>query len=224
LAGARILLLRPGIGRLLAGCLLLPGAASCFNAVDAPSAYDGEHDLCSDEFAEEYADRVEACRKRWRKDKSCGGVVSFSGTLQGVEVVVDAELEGTEIRDIQIDGVNYRDRLRLAGMSPYFEFELAAKLLGGDTGRTLTDRELVVNPAVDRESTWFEDARTDLELGLQAGTLSDVQLTSGSFVLEEQNADVSRGHFAGRSADELTDLRGCFHAFTTESLLELGEP
>jgi hypothetical protein len=221
-------MLRPSPGRALAGSVyaLLAGlSGACFDPVQAPNAYDAEVDLCAPVNAETYRARVQDCRLRWQQDHgSCAGVVSFSGTLQGVRVVVDADLEQTQVRNIQVNGVTYRDRLKMVGTSPYFQFELASKLVGGTEDVGVGIRTLAIHPAVDPQSTWYEDSRVDVELGLFAGTSGDIQLSSGELVLEEQTADESSGRLHGKSLDGESELSGCFHAFTTEMILERESP
>jgi hypothetical protein len=196
--------------------------AGCFNPVEASNAYDDEVDLCALEQAPEYARRVAECRARWQQDpRSCAGVVSFTGLVQGVNVVVDAELSGTEVRDFQVGQGTQRDRVKLLGASPYFLFELTMKLLGTPLDAT-SARTLNINPARDPESSWYADDRGEVELSLLAGASGEVQLTRGQLVIEQQTANENSGHFEG--SNDKDSLRGCYHAFTTDMTLQLGEP
>jgi hypothetical protein len=63
---------------------------ACGEPVEASSVYESQRFLCSDELASEWAEEVESCRLAFQADRSCGGVVSFEGTLQDQPISVES--------------------------------------------------------------------------------------------------------------------------------------
>jgi hypothetical protein len=74
------------------------------------------------------ADAVEDCRRRYERDESCAGLISFEGLLEDQPVTLDAEVSKTEFVDaIEADGSAIRDNVKIYGRTPYFLFTLQLK-------------------------------------------------------------------------------------------------
>jgi len=104
--------------RILGASLL---ALSCAAPLDAPSAYTGERFLCAPEHAAEWDAHVSACSAQYRTDRSCPGVTSIRGELNGEIFVADSRVSiaSYEYDPTKPTSLGYT---RFDGASPYFKF------------------------------------------------------------------------------------------------------
>jgi hypothetical protein len=191
-----------------AGAFML---VACALPVENPPAYDAELNLCAADQADAWRSRVERCRDAYERDKSCGGVMSFAGRLEGEQITVDSELHATEFSDqINADGSELRVDVKLYGRSPYFAFSFEWRGVGGDLAGETIERRLRFDSAL--ESLDDEVVRGALRMTVggaskafapRAGTLTVVRQTLGEEIA------TFRADF-GSAGDS---LKGCFHAF-----------
>ena len=202
-----------GIG-CMALSLLVVLAPGCTEGFDTESAFATEQYLCDPESASAWAARIEACRSAFEVDASCVGVLSLQGQLQGVDVVLDTDLETAEFEDVtRFDLSRSRDEVSLIGFAPYFGFELRIDSIGGAVPDAATPRPLAVGPTPVREAR-YDDEFVQVAMRLAAGGDSaDVNFLSGAVDIDVQELNESAGRFnlvGGRAGDA---IEGCFFAF-----------
>lgn len=201
---------------LLASALVVWVAAGCIEPFETPSEYDTQRFLCSDENQDAWDDAVANCAA----DDACGGVVSFEGKLEGVPVTVESTQRETIFRRVHIGDTDelLLDRIDSFGASPYFEFSLQMKSVGGSAEEEApAARELTV----DRRANTLADGRTDdlitLDLRLTSGgeSVDLFGLTGGTVELTSQSPDELSGTFDSSFGSESDQVSGCFVIFPT---------
>jgi len=109
-----------------ASALVVPlwvGLSGCQEPISAPSAFTQERYLCDPEHRSEYDAMVAQCLADHLRDGTCSGLISFRGTIDSQDVVVDSPTTLVE-RAWQMLDTKRVDRLRFWGDSPYFKFRL----------------------------------------------------------------------------------------------------
>lgn len=180
------------------------------------SAYSQQRDICGED-SELFAPRLEDCRARFQADRSCAGVIGFSGNIEGVEVIVESDLTIARLGQVEtLAGPIVRNSVELIGRSPYFEYSLVVKDLGGGIDDpSAPPRTLSIGTAAGvwdddlfsaglRLSTGAESDDLNSVAGTLVSTLQIVDEQAGQFELELESGDV---------------VAGCFHAIATESTL-----
>lgn len=191
---------------------------ACAVPVENPPAYDSEQDLCTAKHAEALRSRVERCRDDFARDKSCGGVISFAGQLEGEQITVDSELGATEFADrIDTDGSEMRVDVKLYGRSPYFAFAFEWRGLGGDLMGETIERELRFGSVL--ESVDDEVVRGALRMTV-GGESKAFAPRTGTFTVERQTLDEEIAAFRADFGSAGDSLKGCFHAFPVRREIE----
>lgn len=205
--------------------LLLLLTSGCAEGFDTESAFSDERYLCEAASASEWAAAVDACRTAFLSDESCLGVISFQGELQGIPVVVDAELVEVAIENrIRLDLSSTRKAVSMVGFAPYFGFELTVDRVGGVIPATGGPRTLTVGPAPDPDLQ-YDDSFVEGALRLSAGTDSaDVNFGSGSMVVETQEAGEASGSFSFVGFRAGNRIEGCYHAFDPDPDAQMEMP
>lgn len=205
---------RPG-SSLLATALLL--GAGCIEPFETPSEYDSQRFLCDEAHQEAWEDLVSSCAD----DDACGGVVSFKGKLEGVPVVVESTQPTTAFRRVRRaegDAV-VLDRIDSFGASPYFEFGIKMKSVGGDAeSEAPAAREMSVDSAAERREDAFDDDVLTFDLRLTSGGES-VDLTGlkgGTVKITAQGPEELQATFATSFGAEADRVEGCFALFPTD--------
>lgn len=197
-------------------CALL-GSASC-GPLPLQPAYDTQRDICAD--PDLFAELIEACRSRWQADGSCGGVIGFTGELQGVPVIVESELLITRFAQVERleDGAIERGDMSLTARSPYFEYTLSLKDIGGALLGAESGQSLAVGPSAS-----YDDDTVEVALRLATGAESeDIAASSGQLLTEVQGQDEHVASFV-LEFDADSAIEGCFHALATETTVGLEE-
>jgi hypothetical protein len=205
-------------------CMLFMCLAGC-DGVSISTLYAREIDLCSEENADLYAERVASCRAQFLADGSCAGVFSFTGVLLDEPVTLDTDLLESSLLDQELPDLSIvRDRVQLQGESPYFRFVLLFYLLGGAEDLGATQRELTIGGSMNHPPGWSTDAfaRADLRITAPPDS-SDLAISSGNVVITTQTQTESAGTFV-LERGEATSLSGCFHAFTNSRMIESEDP
>jgi hypothetical protein len=183
----------------------------CSAAVENPPAYSSERNLCAAKHASAWDAKIARCRAAYDRDKSCGGLMSFAGRLEGEQITVSSELGATEFADrIDADGSTVRVEVKLYGRSPYFAFDFEWRGLGGAVTDEDTERELRFESAL--ESTDDDIVRGALRLSV-AGESRAFAPRAGTLKVTRQAAEEQVATFdvaIGGSGDHLS---GCFDAF-----------
>ncbi len=177
----------------------------CDDRFVTPSAYDQAPDVCGDSAAR--AAVLEACQAAG----DCGGVIGFSGTLEGRDVRVGAGLEAARFTDARTPEGVVVDGIEAIGESPYFKFVLKVQSIGGGVDLVETDvRELTTNRASDTAPDRFTDDTVSLELRLTTTSESEAfgADDGGVFVIDDRSADGLSGTFAAAFGED--ELSGCY--------------
>ena len=207
------------LGRWLAAGACCFAAVACAAPVESEPAYADERFLCGADSASEWTDAVDDCRRRFERDASCGGVISFEGVLEEHLVTVDAEVSRTEFVDfMDADGTALRDNVKIYSRSPYFSFSLQLKEIGGAT-MAEGERTLRVGSTAD-PSEKLTDAvvRTSFRMSV-GGESSDLASRDGELVVERQTESEQAGSFALEFRAESDQIDGCFHVFATDRMV-----
>ena len=72
--------------------LLTLASAGCLDPLDTPTAYESEPYLCGSDSQGAWTEQLEACRDAYEKDRSCAGLFSFRGQLEGTPLKVTSEI------------------------------------------------------------------------------------------------------------------------------------
>jgi hypothetical protein len=199
-------------------CLALTALlAGCSSGVDNPSAYETEQFLCAPEHADRWQADLERCRSDFVHDRSCGGISSFRGRLQGQPVTVDARLDTSAFEDLrEADGARRRNELKLNGVAPYFGFRFHFREVGGEVpGAEERPLQLLsgARPAGAPEPLLDDFVRLSLRLSASSQSVA-TSATGGTMSVtlqrDAEEAAVFQLEFEGDVVD------GCFHAFATE--------
>ena len=198
----RPLALLVGVTVSVGGCSQLP----------LESEYSNQRDICSSEQAELFAELVEDCRARWEDDRSCAGVLGFTGSIEGVDVVVESDLLDSEFDEQgPPGGVVAREGVSMLGSSPYFRFSLSLKHIGGPVSDDPLDRTLMV-PGPDGV---YDDDLASAAIRLSTGAESnDRNSFDGELSISLQSEFEEIGRFRLNLGGE-DEIEGCFHAFAT---------
>ena len=195
--------------------LLLGG---CLSPVDITTAYDSEVYLCDDDAA--YAARVAECRALRDAGEDCSGVFSFEGVIDGVDVVVDANLTRVDTVSLRLPDLSLmRDNVDLYGDSPYFSFRMSIASLGDADTRPDGDvtQEFGRSPVCE-DGSLDGEVRFSIRITAAGGSADD-DLTTGSITMTRQTTDEHIGAFEGAYRDG-SPLRGCFTVFTDMAQIE----
>lgn len=188
--------------------------AGCLQEPDFESAYDLEVDLCAPERAAELQASIDACRQRYLADGSCAGVMSFTGLIDDVDVVVSGELDATIATHATESAGLSLESLVLEGRAPFFGFQMTFGDLGGLVSEPAVPRDLALDAVATPSLT---DAATTLTFRITDGAASKQrQHRSGTASITLQQPTEVAGTFgAANFAGDL--LNGCFHGFVTET-------
>jgi hypothetical protein len=199
--------------RLTACACLSLLALGCSVSVENPPAFEAERFLCAAEYADQWQAELDDCREAYEDDQSCGGLISFSGTLEGKDVTVDSRITGNEFIDrVMIEGGEIREQIALYGKSPYFHFSFQWRELGGDLLGGADDRELGFGGSPDPLDVLGDDlARSSLRMTVGADSRA-FAFRSGSLSIELQRPEEQSATFDAELAAG-DSLSGCFHAF-----------
>ena len=198
--------------------------SGCTSGFDTESGFAQEGYLGDAEAAGGGQAGVATCRDAFEADESCLGVISFRGQLQGVDVVMDAELEATNFQNlIRTSFTLTRVGVSLVGFAPYFGFELTIDSIGGPIPSD-TPWPLEVGATPD-DTLRYDDAFAHAAMRLSAGSdSSDLNFVSGTVDVDLQRVNAIAGRFSLVGFREGNTIEGCFHAFDPEPTTRLETP
>ena len=195
----------------------------CLDDFHTPSAYDSEVYLCNSDA--DLAARIASCEQQFETDNSCGGVISFQGTLEGHPVTVTATLAATVFQTVDSGTVELLSAVTASGTSPYFAFTLLLTSVGGrndivdNNGRFLTfdsEAETLPDP--------LNDERVNVGLRLSSGGDSaelEGVTGNGNVVVSLQAPNLLRAKFSGSFGASADKVVGCFEVLAQHKRLLL---
>lgn len=185
----------------------------CVEGIDPPTAYESERYLCEDSQAWEQA--IAECVEAYLRDGSCGGVMSFRGTLEDTPVVVDSQLSASRFLLAQSEGHPLRLLdIDTVGNSPYFRFAFKIRSFGGAADEvTAAETVYTVNTQARTQPEPLSDLHVETSLRLTAGGGS-VDLAGlnekGQVVIEGRGPDLLRGRIQAAFGKASDQIEGCF--------------
>ncbi len=190
---------------------------ACADPLDAPPASQQARDLCTHENVRVLQELVAGCRDAWATDKSCAGILSFHGEVEGVPTKLEGTVTSVKFDDvIRADDSVVRGAVTMDGRGPYFELSFRFTSLGGvisDTDRV--GRRLRVGGS--SEDGKLEDDQTAISFQLASDAQSrDLAASSGYLVIDTQKEQEESGRFEIRAPrGPNTVIAGCFVVFPT---------
>jgi hypothetical protein len=147
-------------------------------------------------------------------------VLSFEGTIDGVEVVVDTDLSEVTTTSLRFPDLSLaRDNIDLYGDSPYFSFRLSIASLGDADSRPDGEVVQAFGRSPDCEDGTLDDVVRFSMRVIAAGGSTDDDLTTGALTMLRQTTNEHIGTFDGAYRDG-SPLRGCFTVFTDTAAIE----
>jgi hypothetical protein len=164
------------------------GLAGCGDPLYAPSAFSEERYLCDADHRSEFDARVAECRDAYLRDRSCAGLVSFRGTIELQQVVVDSQATLAVIQDQMRGGGIVTHALNVWASSPYFGVRLlfvdpsapASGEIGGVGSASNSDYIDLEARGGNYLSTWINETR-------------DIEVLSPTEVRFTFSADLTKG-------------------------------
>ena len=201
--------------------LLSPTVSGCIDGFDASNAYDDQEFLCGEENAEEWDRRVMDCAER---ADTCGGVLSFEGTLESQPVTIDTDLVRSTFKYVQaaVNEVLHLEAVDVVGATPYFTLSFKLESIGNPPPQQQAERVLVIDQAARSKESPLLDKIASVAVRLTAGGDSvslGGRTDSGEVILTTQNFITLVGEFHGEFGAEGNEVTGCFQLVPLESFL-----
>ncbi|MDB4969321.1 MAG: hypothetical protein JWN44_5010 [Myxococcales bacterium] len=185
-------------------------SAGCLGDFQTPSAYQSQIYYCETANAPAFQALAQSCQSAG----ICTGALSMRGTMQGQPLTVGTTLQQSTVALVQANAMApaFWDVLRLTGASPYFEFVLHIKSVGGDV--TVDEaRTLSLRAGAGALPTSLDDNLSDVGQTLQVGGANAEQQglsDSGSIVLTKLTKAEIDGVFHGSFGTTNDVVDGCF--------------
>jgi hypothetical protein len=197
--------------------IALLGASACIDPMEAPSAYTTDTvALCKPENQQVYEQAVEDCQGAFANDRSCGGVLSFDGKIQGRPVTVSSRVQSSVAVLDQSSGAPLLDEVATNGSGPYFNFTTKFRSSGGRL-ETLGGQSRVLQyagaPNAPSVPNPLEDDQVLFTLRLNGAESVTFTGTSGNLTFSEQTAQDVVGTFDTVFGSDEDHVTGCFHVF-----------
>jgi hypothetical protein len=204
--------------------ILLPvTGGACIAGFDTPRADATIERLCDAENALQWEGRVEECMERRAQDQVCGGVIAFSGRLDGEAVTVVSDAQDPVFAfETANNGVVQLDDVAFEGGGPYFDFTLEFGNVGGIFAQ---DRVLGIDAASEASGDVLDDelASLGLRVVVPGSSVTIPALTdSGELRFDFQGIMELRGSFAAAFGTASDELAGCFQVFGDTTVWEGG--
>jgi hypothetical protein len=196
--------------------LMTAAVAGCLGDFKTPSAYQSQVYYCQTSNGPAFQALAQSCLG----DGSCTGVFSMQGTMQGQPLTVGTKLQQSTVALVQADATApaFWDVLRMSGASPYFQFVLHVKSVGGDV-TVDQPRTLTLHAGAGALPTSLDDSLSDVGQTLQVGGANAEQQglsDSGTIAFTKLTKAEIDGVFHGSfgASDDVVD--GCFIMFPNQ--------
>jgi|GEM_PF-4595801 len=195
--------------------LALLGASACIDPMEAPSAYTTDVvALCKPENQSLWEQNIESCQEAFDTDRSCGGVFSFDGQIQGRPVTVGSRVRSSVSVLDKDAGAPLLDEVATDGSGPYFNFTAKFRSVGGrqeTLGGTPRVLQYAGAPNAPSVPTPLEDNQALFTLRINGAESVVFTGTAGNLTFTEQTADKVEGTFDTTFGSEDDHVTGCFY-------------
>jgi len=203
---------RPLIGLAAISSLL----AGCLGDFKTPSAYQSQTYYCQTSEAAAFQALAQSCLAA----NSCTGAFSLRGTMQSQPLTVGTTLSQSTLAVVQANPTapEFWDVFRMTGASPYYEFVLHVKSVGGDV-TVDQPRTLTLHAGAGALPTSLDDDLSDVGQTLQVGGANTEQqgLTdSGTITFSKLTKTEIDGVFHGSFGTTNDVVDGCFIMYPNE--------
>lgn len=190
--------------------------AGCLGDFKTPSAYQSQTYYCQTSETPAFQALAQSCLAA----NSCTGALSMRGTMQSQPLTVGTTLSQATVALVQANATapEFWDVFRMTGASPYFEFVLHAKSVGGDTSVD-QPRTLELRAGAGGLPTSLDDTLSDVGQTLQVGGANAEQqgLTdSGTITFSKLTKTEIDGVFHGSFGTTNDVVDGCFIMYPSE--------
>jgi hypothetical protein len=193
--------------------MLLGGCLGNFNT---PSAYQSQVYYCETSNGPAFQALAQSCVA----GGNCTGAFSMRGTMQGQPLTVGTTLQTSTVALVQTTpgAPEFWDVLRMQGASPYFQFVLHVKSVGGDVSVDMP-RSLTLRAGAGALPMGLDDTLSDVGQTLQVGGANTEQeglSDTGSITFNKLTKTEIDGVFHGSfgTADDVVD--GCFIMYPSQ--------
>jgi hypothetical protein len=202
--------------------MLLPVlGGACIPGFDTPRADATIEHLCEADNALRWEGRVDECLDRRARDQACGGVIAFSGRLEGEAVAVASDaMDPVFVFETANNGVVQLDDVAFEGGGPYFDFSLEFGNVGGIFAQ---DRVLGIDAASEASGDVLDDelASMGLRVVVPGSSVTLPALTgSGELRFDFQGIMEVRGSFTAAFGTASDEVMGCFQVFGDTTVWE----
>jgi hypothetical protein len=203
-------MMRPRLPRWVGIVFVSSVAAGCLGDFKTPSAYQSQIYYCETANAPAFQALAQSCQS----GGSCTGAFSMRGTMQGQPLTVGTTLQQSTVALVQANAAApaFWDVLRLTGASPYFEFVLHIKSVGGDVTAD-QPRMLTLRAGAGALPTSLDDTLSDVGQTLQVGGANTEQQglsDSGTITFNKLTTTEIDGVFHGSFGTTTDVVDGCF--------------
>jgi hypothetical protein len=203
---------------------LVLGVSGCGLGLEVQGANFDQRFLCEEEASAEWEELLESCRSDWEEDESCGGIISYEGTLDGQPVIYGGKLTQSEFKSRVFPDMSVlRSGLNVAGDAPTYEFEMKFIDLGVPEGQETNIPPYEVAPVAEVFDDYIADGSFRMSNGFQS---RDSRVVEGILVVNRWNDDEFEARFHIAYGDHEYAIDGCVHALATirsnENVDEMG--
>jgi len=190
--------------------------AGCLGDFKTPSAYQSQIYYCQTSEMPAFQALALSCIG----GSSCTGAFSMRGTMQDQPLTVGTTLQQSTLALVQADAAapEFWDVMRMTGASPYFEFVLHVKSVGGDV-TVDQPRTLNLRAGAGSLPTSLDDDLSDVGQTLQVGGANAEQQglsDSGTISFTKLTKSEIDGVFHGSFGTSTDVVDGCFIMFPTQ--------
>ena len=189
------------------------GVPGCGLGLEVQGANFEQHFLCEEEASEQWDDLLASCRKDWEEDESCGGILSYEGTLDGQPVIFGGKLSYSEFKSRVLPDMSVvRAGLNVAGDAPTYEFEMKLIDLGVPADQESDIPPFEVAPVEGIFDDYIADGSFRMSNGFQS---MDSRVVEGILLVDRWTDDEFEARFHIAFGDYTNDIEGCIHSLAT---------
>jgi hypothetical protein len=198
--------------------LVAAAFAGCLGDFKTPSAYQSQTYYCETANGPAFQALAQSCLI----GDTCTGAFSMRGTMQGQPLTVGGTLQQSTVAVVQADATapKFWDIFRMTGASPYFQFVLHVKSVGGDV-TVDQPRTLTLHAGAGALATSLDDDLSDVGQTLQVGGANTEQQglsDSGTISFNKLTPTEIDGVFHGSFGTQTDVVDGCFIMYPNQTV------